>query len=129
MDVGKLNKRIIIECRTDLLGEFGFKSIPYKIDENGFHLEEFAVIAHCWAYVTNIHGKELINNIDQLSTNTYKRIKVRYKRYLDETLYFDITHNFRIKYNNSYWNITSIDDIQDKHEYMEILITKIETEW
>ena len=129
MNVGKLNKKIIIECRTDLLEQYSFNAISYKTDENGFHLEEFTEVARVWCSVTNIHGKELIDNIDQLSTNTYKRIKVRYKRYLDETLYFDITHNFRIKYNNSYWNITSIDDIQDRHEYMEILITKIETEW
>ena len=115
MDIGKLNRKVIIEERIQ------------AVDENGFMVEQWAEKATVHGYVTNIHGKELIDNIDQLSTNTYKRIKIRYKKYLDETLYSDVTHNFRIKYNNSYWDITSIDDIQDRHEYMEILITKIET--
>lgn len=127
MDVGKLNRQITIECRTEVLTDYGFEDADYKVDENGFHINEFTDVTFCWASVTNIHGKELLNNINQLTANTYKRIKIRYKRFLDETLYFDVTNNFRIKYHDSYWNITSIDDIQDRHEYMEILITKIET--
>lgn len=115
MNIGKLNKKVIIEERIQ------------AVDENGFMIEQWSEKATVYGSITNIHGKELIDNIDQMSTNTYKRIKIRYKKYLDETLYLDVTHNFRIKYNNSYWDITSIDDIQDRHEYMEILITKIET--
>ena len=115
MDIGKLNRKVIIEERVK------------AIDENGFIIEQWAEKAIVNGSVTNIHGKELVDNLEQMTTNTYKRIKIRYKKYLDETLHFDVTHTFRIKYNNSYWNITSIDDIQDKHEYMEILITKIET--
>lgn len=114
MDIGKLNKIVHIQKRTMV------------IDENGFQVESWTKGTKCHAMVTNIHGKELLNNIEQMSNNTYKRIKIRYKEYLDETKYFDVTHDYRIKYNNSYWNITSIDDIKDRHEYMEILITKIE---
>lgn len=132
MNSGKLNKKILIQCRCDALDDYGFKldrTILPNTDENGFVIEEWMTIGYVWASVTNIHGKELLDNLDQMSTNTYKRMKFRYKKYLDCTFNFNPTHDFRIIYNNSVWNITSIDDIKDKHEYMEVLVTRIETEW
>lgn len=129
MDVGKLNKRISLECRRDVADIYNFdvKDYTSEVDENGFIDDGWVEIGVIFCTVTNVEGKELLDNNDQLSTNVYKRFKFRYKKYLDETIYFDATHDFRIVYGNSIWNITSINDIKDRHEYIEILATREES--
>lgn len=117
MDVGKLNRTIIIQKKECI------------VDDNGFQVESWIDIATVHCMITNIHGKELVDNIDLFTTNTYKRAKFRYKKYLDANLYPNVTIDYRIKYRNSIWNITSIDDIKDAHQYMEVLITKVEGEY
>ncbi len=134
MNSGKLNRKIILQCRADAvvgkaIVDKDMIRDEFAVDENGFAIENWITVGHIWASVTNIHGKESLDNLDQISTNTYKRMKFRYKKCLDCTFNFNPTHDFRIIYNNSVWNITSIDDIKDKHEYMEVLVTRIETEW
>ena len=123
MNLGDLNKIITIQRRMTEDNQYPL------VDENGFPQEEWFDIAKVHCMVTNIHGKELVDNLDMMTTNSYKRMKFKYKKYLDENLNPNVTHNYRIVYKNSIWNITSIDDIKDKHEYMEVLVTKIETEW
>lgn len=116
MNLGDLNRTIIIQKRS------------CRIDENGFQVEEWRDVATVHCMVTNIHGKELVDNIDMMTSNTYKRMKFKYKKYLDENIYPNVSYDYRILYRNFYWNITSIDDIKDRHDYMEVLVTKIETE-
>lgn len=142
MNLGDLNKTIIIQKRWTKADEFEANPIfdggrvayeesqPYsEIDENGFPIDDWYDFATVHCMVTNIHGKELVDNLDTMTTNSYKRMKFKYKRYLDVTLNPHVTYNYRILYRGSVWNITSIDDIKDQHNYMEILVTKIENEW
>lgn len=94
--------------------------------KNGIPIDIWVTKSKTYADVWNIHGSELLSNLDQFTNKTYKRMQIRYKRYLDVSLHDDVTHNYRIIYRNSIWNLTSIDDIKDTHKTMEILITKIE---
>lgn len=94
--------------------------------KNGIPIDIWVTKSKTYADVWNIHGSELLSNLDQFTNKTYKRMQIRYKRYLDVSLHDDVTHNYRIIYRNSIWNLTSIDDIKDAHKTMEILITKIE---
>ena len=133
MNPGALNRKIYLQCRRSVAEIYNFDvkdmvDVMFKTDENGFYVDEWVTVACLWCTVTNISGKELIK-ADQDITNTYKRMKFRYKKYLNPTFYFDVTNDFRIIYNNSVWNITSIDDIKDRHQYMEVLVTRVESEW
>ena len=112
----KFRKNIIIQKRIQLK------------DRNGILVDIWYNYRKSKADVWNIHGSELLNNLDMFTNKTYKRMQIRYKQYLDPTFNFDITHDYRIIYRNFIYNITSIDDVKDKHQQMEILLTRIENE-
>lgn len=112
----KFNKRIRIQERVIKKDEYGVV--------NEYWITRTVIKADIW----NIHGSELLSNVDQFTNKTYKRCQIRYKKYLDSVESIDPTHNYRIVYRNSIWDITSIDDIKDEHKIMELLLVKNENE-
>ena len=102
-----------------------YKKISFK-DKNGITVETWEKVIILSAYVWNIHGSELLNNLEQYTSKTYKRCQIRYKKYLDTSRISDVTNKYRIVYRESVWDITSIDVLQDDNKIMELLLKKDE---
>lgn len=101
----KLNKRITIQEYTE-----------YKTDE-GMYIKEWKDKATVWASIKNLHGGEFFQ-AQAVNSKATCKMRIRYIKGLDT--------NMRIKYNEKSYNIVYLDDINERHEYIEVLCEVIE---
>lgn len=111
MNPGSLRHRII------------FQKVTITKDDDGFAIETWDDYKTVWSAIAKLTGREYFNAMAVQMENTVK-FTARYIMDLDSTLNVDsnnTTKAFRIKFNNTILNITSIDDIMFEHKFMEIL--------
>lgn len=99
MDIGKLNKRIKFIIKGN------------GTDDDGFPIEGEKIVKECWASVRGLRGKEFYSAAAVQSEDD-KVFNCRYFKGLNTSM--------QIKYNNNIYNITSINDLFEKHVEYEI---------
>ncbi|HDK7179748.1 TPA: phage head closure protein [Clostridium botulinum] len=100
MNISKLNKRIkfIIKDKSGT-------------DDDGYPVSEEDLIRECWASVRGLRGREFYNAA-AVQSEQDKIFNCRYFKGLDTSL--------QIKYNNKLYDITSINDLNERHVEYEI---------
>lgn len=100
MDPGKLNKiiKFIMKGKDDT-------------DEDGYPLPGEKTVRECHASVRGLRGREFYNAAAVQAQND-KVFSCRYFK--------GLTPDMQIKYNNELYNITSINDLNEKHREYEI---------
>lgn len=99
---GELNKRIEILV-------LGGK------DNDGFRTGEMSVKRRCWAkYSRKTSEKETAGAGAAPVTGATTRFLVRFTETVIDT-------NMKIRYKGRYFDIQDVNDIQDRHEYLEII--------
>lgn len=104
MEIGKLNKRILIQ-----------RCIP-NLNENGFESESLEDYKTVWASVSNLHGKEYFAAKAIQEENTVK-FTIRYLAGLDQTM--------KMQFQGKAYNITAIDNIKYRNRYIEIRAVEV----
>lgn len=99
MQINKLDKRI----------KFIYKG--QKKDSEGYPIPGDNVFKECWASVRGLRGREFYSAA-AIQSETDKVFNCRYFKGLKP--------NIQIKYNNSIYNITSINDLNERHVEYEI---------
>ena len=99
MEIGKLNKRVLLQTYTVTENDMG-DSISTWVD--------FATV---WASATNLSGKEYFAAMQVQAENTIKFI-IRYNKNVNETM--------RIIFEGNNYNIVFIDNIKYDNKFMEI---------
>lgn len=94
-DTGKLDKRITIQHTS------------VTTDDIGNQTSEWSDFHSCWAAVHGVSGREYWQAREQHEENTVN-FKVRYCKKLKELG----TTDFRIKFGDKLYDITSVDNIQ-----------------
>ena len=89
------------------------------VDEDNIPTETWNDILSARAKIKNISGYETIIAQSDASINK-KRFYIRYKKDLD------LTSKDRVLYNEKFYNITYVSDIEDLHKYLEIVCEVIE---
>ena len=105
MNIGELNRRIIIQ------------QVSPVVSENGFETEAWTDYKTVWASVSNLYGREYFAAMAVNAENTVK-FKIRYK--------VGITTDMRISFGGKYYNINSIDDVDYSHAFMVLRATEVE---
>ncbi|HBG5257854.1 TPA: phage head closure protein [Clostridioides difficile] len=109
MNIGDLNKRIIIQKNNE------------SIDREGYPIENWINYKTVWSRINNISGKEFLQ-AQALTSNISKKAFIRYQKELDISLNDNITLNYRILYNKSIYNLIYINNINEKNQYMELML-------
>ncbi|AWZ48453.1 head-tail adaptor protein [Clostridiaceae bacterium 14S0207] len=99
MDPGKLDKRIKFICKEP------------KKDSEGYPIPGDNVFKECWASVRGLRGREFYSAA-AIQSETDKVFNCRYFKGLKA--------NMKIEYNNNFYEITSINDLNEKHIEYEI---------
>lgn len=100
------------------------KIYEYKntVDEDGIEGEEsLTLYSTVWADIRNINGNEYFE-AGKNNVRAEKKIIIRYIKNLDPSIDNRATQKFKILYNNTFYNILYIDNIQERKKYMEILV-------
>ncbi len=99
---GELNKRIEITASSEK-------------DSDGFRTGAPIVIKRCWAkYSRKTSEKETAGAGADPVTSTTTRFLIRYtSTSIDTTM--------KIRYNGRYYDIQDVNDIQDRHQFIEII--------
>lgn len=105
MDIGEIRHRITIQ------------NLSTEINENGFEVEQWCHYKTVWAAVTNLHGREYYAAAAINAQNTVK-FTIRYIE--------DIENSMRILFKGKTYNITSIDNIKYRNQYIEIKAVVVE---
>jgi len=106
MTIGEMRHRITIQ------------RVTMSTNENGYEEESPEVVKEVWAKVSNLHGKEFFEAKAVQSENTVK-FTIRYISGLDQTM--------QILFQEKIYNITSIDNIKYRNEYMEIQAKEVDS--
>lgn len=115
VDIGTLNKRIIIQKYT------------HGTDDSGFPVDKWDDYKPVWAGMTSLSGREYFAAAAVNAEKTIK-IKIRYIKELDETINeygINTTKTFRVKYKNSELDIIFINDVLLLHEFMELKVLAV----
>jgi len=104
--IGKLNKRIKIQVKTQ------------TSDEMGGFTETWSDLATIWAAIWPTSAAEFIRS-DQATMESTHRIRIRYQR-------FEIKPSHRIKFTDTvggdrYFNIVSIINPNERQEWLDIM--------
>lgn len=99
MKIGRLNKRITIQEYSNV------------IDDEGFHKKEWVDLKTVWGNIKNYNNKERFQS-DTIHDKQTCEILIRYTP--------NVTNANRIKFNNNYYNILSVQNIEEADR--EILI-------
>lgn len=104
----RLSERILIQNFID------------SQDDEGFSIQKWDDFYPCWSSFKSISGSEFIaakaNNSENIVTFTIRYCK-KAKALLNNT------KNFRIKYNNKYYDIVYVDDFRSRHKFIDIKAT------
>lgn len=103
-NTGELNRKISIQEHTT------------TINENGFPVENWIDIATFFAKVENTNGSKYFNaNSEDLKKNT--KFTIRYNSILNSKF----GSKLRVLYNNKSYTVQYMNDIDEKHEFVEIV--------
>lgn len=105
MKIGSLNKRITIQ-RFEVI-----------VNENGFEEEKWIDVKTVWAGVSNLYGREFFEAAAVQMENTVK-FTLRYLPGIDTTM--------RILFNNTHYNILSVDNIKYRNRFVEIMAAEVD---
>jgi len=86
-------------------------------DAGGFQTLTWTTQATVWAKWTNAHGVEALE-AQAAGAGLNARALIRYYAGLDTT--------WSVLKGAERWQIVSVDDIQERHEYMELLLRRVE---
>ena len=100
MKIGRLNKRITIQEYSNI------------IDEEGFHKKEWVDLKTVWGSIKNYNNKEKFQS-DTIHDKQTCEVLIRYTS--------GVTNANRIKYNNTYYNILSVQNINEQNKELLIL--------
>lgn len=108
MDFSKLNKKIVVQ------------QIKKEL-KNGVNIEIYEDVKTVWAEIKNLNGKEFFE-AQQVKSKISKKIKIRYLKILDPSIYINATMDYRILYNGFPYNIVYIDNIREENRFMELAV-------
>lgn len=80
-------------------------------DPDGFTTQQWQDVATVWAAVENLHGREYWEAAAVQAENTVK-FTIRYRPDIDQTM--------RIVFRGQVYEITAIDNVKYRNEYIEI---------
>jgi SPP1 family predicted phage head-tail adaptor len=109
-----LNGKVINpgELRTSV----ALKSRTVSVETGGARRPTYTTIKTVWAKWTNAHGNELVS-ADGINAEAPATVLIRYTSGIDTTCAIDK--------GGLLYEILSIDDIQERHEYMELKVKRI----
>lgn len=99
VNIGDLNKRIVIQVLT------------HSTDEEGFPVDKWLPFKTVWAGVSNLSGREYFAAMAVQAENTLKFL-IRYTK--------GITTDMQIFFEEKTYNITFIDDVRYSKKFTEI---------
>lgn len=99
MNIGDMRHRITLQKKVDV------------VDAEGFTTQQWQDVATVWAAVENLHGREYWEAAAVQAENTVK-FTIRYRPDIDQTM--------RIVFRGQIYEITAIDNIKYRNEYLEI---------
>lgn len=106
MEIGELRHRIT------------FQKLMTTTNENGFDLEDWVDIKTVWSAARNLNGKEFFEAAMGQAEKTVKFI-IRFTDGIDETM--------RILFKQRIYNITFIDNIKYRNNFIEIKALEVES--
>jgi SPP1 family predicted phage head-tail adaptor len=80
-------------------------------DPDGFTTQQWQDVATVWAAIENLHGREYWEAATVQAENTVK-FTIRYRP--------DVTNDMRIVFRGQTYEITAIDNIKYRNEFLEI---------
>ena len=104
---------------SDLKQTISIEKLSEEKNEYGILVQKYTEILNTRARVVNIDGSESDNN--QGIQN-----KIQIEVYIRFNPLVKIKDTYRIKFNDSYFNITYIDDLDNRNKWIRIKGVKIE---
>lgn len=104
---------------SDLKQIISIEMLSEEKNEYGILINKYTEILNTKARVVNIDGSESDNN--QGIQN-----KIQIEVYIRFNPLVKIKHTYRIKFNDNYFNITYIDNLDNRNKWMRIKGAKIE---
>ena len=101
---GKMRTQITLKTRT------------VSVETGGFQTPTWVTLATVWARWTNVHGAE-VWTADAVQAKQPATILIRYISGLDTTC--------AVLLGSELYEIVSIDDIQQRHEYLELKLKRM----
>ena len=101
---GELRTSVVLKTRT------------VSTETGGFQKPTWSTLATVWARWTNVHGQEVwtAESVQALQPAT---VLIRYRTGLDTTC--------AVLLGSILYEIVSIDDIQERHEYLELKVKRM----
>jgi len=101
---GELRTQVLVQTRTA------------TIDAGGFKTPTWATVAEVWCRWSNAHGREMmemqIAHVDAPAT-----VLMRYRS--------DVDVSCSLLKGGARWEIVSVDDITERHEYLELKVLRM----
>lgn len=91
------------------------KSRTVATETGGFQKPVWTTIANAWAKWTNVHGRDVQSAEMQAPQHAY--VLTRYVANFDSTC--------AVQLGAELYEVVTIDDINEKHEYMEIFVKRM----
>jgi len=104
MQIGKLNKRLILQNKTTVSDDMGGFTDSYY-DE-----------ATVWAAIWPASGRE-VKQSDKTTMTIMTQIRIRYRSYLKPWE--------RAKFGNTYYNIVKILNHEMRNEYLDLMVEDV----
>lgn len=98
-------------------------------DAGGFKTVRFTTIVSTWAKWSNVHGAE-VWAANMAQADAPATLTIRYRASLDNTIAVckgaqTLTNAAMSAVVGGVWEVVSLDDIQERHEYIEIKIKRM----
>lgn len=94
-----------------------FQQLKAEVKENGFEEEMWKDYKTVWAKVSNLSGREFYQAATVHAEKTVK-FMIRYINGIDESM--------RILFNQTLYDITTIDNVKYENKYIEIKALEVE---
>lgn len=101
----------------DLRTSVTLQSRTVTVGDGGFPVPSWSTITTVWARWTNVHGSEMWA-AQAVEAENAATVLIRYQAGLDRTC--------AVLKGSERFEIVSIDDIQERHEYMELKVKRME---
>lgn len=100
---GELNRRVSVQQRSSTPGNFGAAS------------ETWQEVFPAWARILPLGGRELLF-AKQIASESSHQVTIRYRA--------SVTPRMRIVYQGRVFEIESVNDVEERHEYLELLCSE-----
>jgi len=104
---------------SDMRARITFQQPTQTTDEGGAQITSWANVATTptvWARWINAHGQEAVQN-DAARFAQRATVTIRYRA--------DVNTNWRILKDGEPWQILSVDQIQDRNRYVEMVVEQV----